>query len=136
MKAVIGPYAQAAPKDLPQFYLWHLIGFTTAAAIAFAIARVLEEPTIRYGFMLAIIAAPVAIYSFSSVVAPDTRAIRKGIRMTGFMLTIGLICGAGVYWRREAIAPLTILPLFWVPQMILLSFCSRCRAALDGSKIV
>lgn len=135
MKAKAGPYAQGADKDLPQFHLWHLFAFTTVTAMAFAIARVLEQPTIRYGFVLAIIAAPTASYGISAILAPDTRSLRKGIRFTCFLLTIGLLAGTGAYWREEAFSPLAVLPLFWAPQVILLSFCSRFRAALDGSRI-
>ncbi|MEO1527406.1 MAG: hypothetical protein AAFX06_18405 [Planctomycetota bacterium] len=131
----VGPYAQEPAADLPQFYLWQLMLLTTAAAFAFATARVIDSPTIRYGLMLGFASAPMMIYGFAAVVAPDTRMLRRRIRATLLLAAIGLLIGAGFRFGSNAITPFTAMLLIWMPQFILLKFCSACRASFDASHI-
>lgn len=120
--------------EFPQFYLWQLMLFVTAAAFGFAIGRVLDTPVVRFAFSLAFAAAPITVYSIAAIVAPDTRRYRKAIRFALFVavagLTIGWLLPSGY---REISPPLLMLFVLWAPQWLLLKFCSASWAAVSGS---
>jgi hypothetical protein len=119
-----------------RFQIRHLLLVTTGAAIAFAVARLLDYESILTAFAIFAVFAPFVCYCIAAVAAATKRSMRQAVRYSLLAGTLGTFAATcfSIYGAAFLLPLLVLLFVFWAPQLILLEICSAYRSALVGSQ--
>lgn len=120
-----------------RFHILHLLLLTTICAVAFAVARLLDYEFVLFFALVLAIFAPVVCYSIAEITSAGRRPVRVFVRrgLLFSTLTASFLISASYDGTNAGVTTLTVMLFFWIPQLVLLKFCSVNRQALVGAAV-